>query len=126
MKLSPEQIVLLRHTIYYNVYNSLIFIILTGIVIFAINSIAKRIQNTSIFSGMDENKSNARLILFIVIYIIIFVVVIATAWFIAMIDTKNGFIYTGVAVIVSVLLGLFMVFSLYVIVKIIGYKKREI
>lgn len=125
MKFSSSQIVEFRHTIYYNVYNSLIFLILTCIVIFIINIISKHIQHTSVFSRSNKNRSNVRMILFITISIMFFVIVISTTWFAAMIDTQHGLFYTGFTVVVSMLFALFVGFSLYIMVKTIEQNRKE-
>lgn len=125
MGFSSDQIVAFRHTIYYNAYNSLIFLVLTCVVMFIINCISKHIQNTDAFSVSGESRSNIRLIIFITVSIMFFVIVIATTWFAAMIDTQHGLFYTGFTIALSVLFALFVGFSLYIMVKMIEQKRKE-
>ena len=124
MNIPAEKVIELRDTVYYNVYNSILFTISTCIAIFIINILSKRIQKVSIFR--NETYGNNRLIVFVVGSIMFYVAVISTIWFVAMVDTHNGLFYTVYTVILSVLLGLFVGFSLYTTIKIVSQKKYEL
>lgn len=125
MRFPAEKIMELRHTIYYNVCNALIFINLTIIAVFIINIISKFIQNIKMFDRQNKTKSDVRMVLLITSSTMFFVIVIVTTWFAAMSDAQYGILYTWFSIIISVLLGLFIGFSLYIVAKTIKQNKRE-
>lgn len=123
--ISAERILELRHTLYYNIYNAIIFIIFSIVSVLIISGISNRLNNTNVVQFIDKKYSNSKLVIFVSISILFFLVVITSIWMIAFIDTENGLFYTAFGITMSLLLGAFAIYAVYTNISMMAQKSRE-
>lgn len=125
MDISIENALMLRETLFYNIYNSIVFISLSLIGLCVINGILKKIPSVHNVINSENNHKSKKNIMFITTTILFFVVIISTAW---LITFSNGAAeeYFLFSIIISVLITLFATYSIYATFNIVAHEKREL
>lgn len=125
MDISIENALMLRETLFYNIYNSIVFISLSLIGLCVRNGILKKIPSVHNVINSENNHKSKKNIMFITTTILFFVVIISTAW---LITFSNGAAeeYFLFSIIISVLITLFATYSIYATFNIVAHEKREL
>ena len=126
VKIPAEEALELRRTLSYNIYNSIIFVVLSLIAYAIINIISKHSTHMKTEITEDEVFYNRKVLMFVIITIVIFAVIISTAWFIGLVYPENARQYMTFSGIISLLIILFAIYAVYSIINAVSHKEYEI
>lgn len=122
--ISPEQVVELRHTIFYNIYNSCIFLILSLLAIGVISIISKKLYCVNTILRAEE--TSKKVIGFVLITIVFCVVIISTIIFVAFRDESHFAYYIIFGDILIAVVSFFLLVLAYITIRIVSQKTREV
>lgn len=126
VKIPENNALELRHTLFYNIYNSIIFLAFSLAAFIIINIISKYSNRLKVEFNEDRILSDCKVVVFVIITAVIFTVIISTAWFIGLIYPENARQYMAFSGIVSFLMILFAIYAVYSIINAVSYKEYEI
>ena len=126
VKIPAEDALELRHTLFYNIYNSIVFVAFSLIAFIIINIISKHSDRSKVEINEDRVFYDRKVVVFVIITVAIFTVIISTAWFIGLIYPENARQYMAFSGIVSFLMILFAIYAVYSIINAVSHKEYEI
>ena len=124
MDISIENALMLRETLFYNIYNSIVFIVLSMVFLYIINGILGKILGVRNIINSENNQKNKKNTMFITTTIFFSIAIISTAWLITF-SNDSAEEYFLFSIIISILITLFVVYSIYATFNIVAYEKRE-
>ena len=93
IKIPAEDALELRHTLFYNIYNSVVFAAFSLIAFIIINIISKHCYRLKAEINEDGIVYDRKEVVFVIATVVIFTVIISTAWLIGLIYPENAMQY---------------------------------
>ena len=122
--LSFEQISQLRETIPYNIINSILFIIISLLMIALLNIISNRIHGINSMRSVTNNTGNKKILYCFATGILLIALIISTIWMIGYFDEQHIKYYIFFGGVISGIIVIFMVVSIIVISQAIEQKAK--
>ena len=126
IQIPAERIFELRHTIFYNLYNSILYISFSFIIILIVNAISNHFYNINCIDLIAKVPVDNKLIGFISTIIIFTVLIISTIWLVALNDKSHAVYYIVFGNILSFVTVVFALLSVYFVIRLIKQKAHEV